>query len=115
MKVLASRYVEAWPATTREATAVISAAAYLRDALPHRLVARGETTDEIRHNLESFVRGEESAAVLTGQAQSGPSPHPPAGRAALTRGTVLHSDRGSQTGLNRSLQHRLVEPIVGAR
>jgi len=65
---LASRYVEAWPATTREATAFISAAAYLRDALPHRLVARGDTTDEVRHHLASFVKGEESAAVLTGQA-----------------------------------------------
>lgn len=66
---LASRYVEAWPATTREATAFISAAAYLRDALPHRLVARGDTTDEVRHHLASFVKGEQSAAVLTGQAQ----------------------------------------------
>jgi acyl transferase domain-containing protein/NADPH:quinone reductase-like Zn-dependent oxidoreductase/acyl carrier protein len=65
---LASRYVEAWPATTREATAFISAAAYLRDALPHRLVARGETTDEVRHHLATFIKGETSAAVLTGQA-----------------------------------------------
>ena len=65
---LASRYVEAWPATTREATAFISAAAYLRDALPHRLVARGETTDEVRHHLASFIKGEASSEVLTGQA-----------------------------------------------
>ena len=31
------------------------------------------------------------------------------------RGTVVHSDRGSQTGLNRWSQHRLVRPIVGVR
>ncbi len=36
----------------------ISASAYLRDALPHRLIARGKTTDEIRHHLASFARGE---------------------------------------------------------
>lgn len=65
---LASRYVDAWPATTREASAFISAAAYLRDALPQRLVARGDTTDEVRHHLASYVKGDQSAAVLTGQA-----------------------------------------------
>jgi acyl transferase domain-containing protein/NADPH:quinone reductase-like Zn-dependent oxidoreductase/short-subunit dehydrogenase/acyl carrier protein len=74
LTALASRYVEAWPATTREATAFISAAAYLRDALPHRLVARGETTDEVRHHLAAFVKGEHSTAVLTGQAQSNDQP-----------------------------------------
>ncbi len=68
LTALASRYVEAWPATTREATALISASAYLRDALPHRLVARGETADEIQHHLTSFVNGEETTAVLIGQA-----------------------------------------------
>ncbi len=31
------------------------------------------------------------------------------------RGTVVHSDRGSQTGLNRWSQHRLVRPRVGVR
>lgn len=71
---LASRYVEAWPATTREATAYISAAAYLRDALPHRLVARGETTDEVRHHLATFIKGETSPAVLTGQALGNDQP-----------------------------------------
>jgi len=71
---LAGRYVDGWPATTREATAFISAAAYLRDALPHRLVARGETTDEVRHHLASFVKGETSAAVLTGQALGNDQP-----------------------------------------
>jgi len=30
-------------------------------------------------------------------------------------GTVVHSDRGSQTGLNRWSQHRLVRPTVGVR
>ena len=30
-------------------------------------------------------------------------------------GTIMHSDRGSQTGLNRSSQHQLVELRVGAR
>ncbi len=69
LRDLAGRYVAAWPATTREATAFISAAAYLRDGLPYRLVARGETTDEMRQQLASFVEGEASAAVLTGQAQ----------------------------------------------
>ena len=68
LRELATRYVETWPATTREAATFISASAYLRDALPHRLVARGETTDEVRHHLTSFAKGGESAAVLTGQA-----------------------------------------------
>jgi phthiocerol/phenolphthiocerol synthesis type-I polyketide synthase C len=71
---LAGRYVDGWPATTREATAFISAAAYLRDSLPHRLVARGETTDEVRHHLASFVKGETSSAVLTGQALGNDQP-----------------------------------------
>jgi transposase InsO family protein len=31
------------------------------------------------------------------------------------QGTIVHSDRGSQTGLNRSSQHQLVELRVGAR
>jgi len=68
LTALADRYVDKWPATTREATTFISASAYLRDALPYRLIARGETTDEIRHRLTSFAKGEKSAAVLTGQA-----------------------------------------------
>ncbi len=29
-------------------------------------------------------------------------------------GSIIHSDRGVQTGLNRSSQHRLIEVIVGA-
>jgi len=33
----------------------------------------------------------------------------------VTPGAVFHSDRGSQTGLNRSSQHQLVELRVGAR
>ncbi|WP_428681645.1 SDR family NAD(P)-dependent oxidoreductase [Reyranella sp.] len=68
LKALAGRYVETWPATTRDAATVISASAYLRDALPYRLVAHGETTDEIRHHLDSFAKGEQSAAVISGQA-----------------------------------------------
>ena len=31
------------------------------------------------------------------------------------QGTIVHSDRGSQTGLNRSSQHQHVELRVGAR
>lgn len=68
LKALAGRYVEAWPATTREAATFISASAYLRDALPSRLIARGETTDEVRHHLASFAKGEQSTSVLSGQA-----------------------------------------------
>lgn len=68
LKALASRYVEAWPATPREAAGFISASAHLRDALPSRLITRGETTDEVRHHLDSFVKGETSTAVLSGQA-----------------------------------------------
>ncbi len=56
LKALAADYVEKWPAATRDAASFISASAYLRDALPHRLVARGRTTDEIRHHLASFAR-----------------------------------------------------------
>lgn len=68
LRVLANRYVETWPATTREAVSFIAASAYLRDALPYRLVATGETADEVRHHLTAFAKGEETAAILTGQA-----------------------------------------------
>ncbi|WP_106960734.1 hypothetical protein [Streptomyces sp. 351MFTsu5.1] len=36
-------------------------------------------------------------------------------RAHLEPGRVIHSDRGSEGGFNRSSQHRLLGPIVGAR
>lgn len=91
LTALAGRYVEKWPATTREATAFISASAYLRDALPHRLIARGETTDEVRHHLASFVKGEKSPSILTGQALGTDQPL-----------TFLFSGNGSQwVGMGR--------------
>lgn len=68
LKALAGRYVEAWPDAAREAAAFISASAYLRDPLASRLIARGESSDEIRHHLSSYVKGEQSPSVLTGQA-----------------------------------------------
>lgn len=68
LKALVGRYIDAWPDAPREAAAFISASAYLRDPLSSRLIARGESTDEIRHHLASFVKGEKSTSVLTGQA-----------------------------------------------
>lgn len=91
LAALAAGYVEKWPATPREATAFISASAYLRDALPHRLVARGQTTDEIRQHLGSFAKKEPTASVLTGQALGTDQPL-----------TFLFSGNGSQwAGMGR--------------
>lgn len=91
LKALASDYVEKWPTTARDAASFVSATAYLRDALPHRLVARGRTTDEIRHHLASFARGEASESVLTGQALGSDQPL-----------TFLFSGNGSQwAGMGR--------------
>ncbi|MDB5487557.1 MAG: hypothetical protein JWQ58_1272 [Reyranella sp.] len=91
LAALAADYVETWPAAPREATTFISASAYLRDALPHRLIARGKTTDEIRHHLASFAKGESSDSVLTGQALGTDQPL-----------TFLFSGNGSQwAGMGR--------------
>ncbi|MHB0911650.1 DDE-type integrase/transposase/recombinase [Streptomyces argenteolus] len=38
-----------------------------------------------------------------------------AGRGSLEPGCVVHSDRGSELGLNRSSQHQLPGGLVGAR
>lgn len=91
LTALAADYVETWPAAPREATAFISASAYLRDALPHRLIARGKTTDEVRHHLAAFAKGEASTSVLTGQALGTDQPL-----------TFLFSGNGSQwAGMGR--------------
>lgn len=91
LTALASDYVEKWPTAARDATSFISASAYLRDALPHRLVARGRTTDEIRHHLASFAKGETTDSVLTGQALGSDQPL-----------TFLFSGNGSQwAGMGR--------------
>ncbi len=91
LTALAADYVEKWPAAARDAAPFISASAYLRDALPHRLIARGRTADEIRHHLASFAKGEPSDSVITGQALGSDQPL-----------TFLFSGNGSQwAGMGR--------------
>lgn len=68
LRPLASAYVQSWPSDKRLANEFIGASAHLRDALPHRLIIRGGTADEIRHHVERFAQGDTSPAVLTGQA-----------------------------------------------
>ncbi len=46
----------------------IAACAHQRDLLPHRVLIRGGTTDEIRLHTQRFAAGEKDAAVMTGQA-----------------------------------------------
>ncbi|MBR2819936.1 MAG: SDR family NAD(P)-dependent oxidoreductase [Reyranella sp.] len=65
---LARAYLDQWPSDRRLSGDFIGAAAHLRDGLAHRLVVRGKTADETRHNLQQFANGEPSPAALSGQA-----------------------------------------------
>jgi len=65
---LGKAYLEHWPSEARNASEFARAAAHLRDALPHRVIVRGDTAEEIRGALGRFVRGEAVADVLTGHA-----------------------------------------------
>ena len=68
LPALASAYLDQWPDEKRLAAELISASAHSRDPLVHRVLIRGDTTEEIRHQVEQFAAGEKSATILTGQA-----------------------------------------------
>ncbi|MCF8531924.1 MAG: SDR family NAD(P)-dependent oxidoreductase [Reyranella sp.] len=68
LPALASAYLDQWPDDKRLAAEFISASAHSRDPLVHRVLIRGGTTEEIRHQVEQFIAGEKSATILTGQA-----------------------------------------------
>lgn len=65
---LASAYLKNWPSDKRAVGDYIAAAAYQRDALPHRTLIPGENADDIKHRLEQFSRGEVDPGVISGQA-----------------------------------------------
>ncbi len=95
LTMLASSYVQHWPSDKRAAADYIRAAAHLRDALPHRAIVPGSTTDEIRHRTERFARGETASPVLTGQALGSNLPV-----------AYLFSGNGSQwAGMGRDAWH----------
>ncbi len=68
LRPLASAYSNDWPTDARMTADFIRSAAYLRDALPHRLVARGRSSQEIREQLRLFANGEGSESILDSQA-----------------------------------------------
>jgi acyl transferase domain-containing protein/NADPH:quinone reductase-like Zn-dependent oxidoreductase/acyl carrier protein/SAM-dependent methyltransferase len=65
---LAASYDRLWPEDPNAAGEFIGASAHLRDLLPHRVLIRGGTSEEIRHHLRRFATGEKSTSILTGQA-----------------------------------------------
>ncbi len=68
LRPLAAAYDAEWPEEPRAVPEFIAASAHLRDALPHRLLVRGGTTEEIRRHVRRFADGEKPASVLGGQA-----------------------------------------------
>lgn len=68
LRPLAAAYEAAWPDEPRAVSEFIAASAHLRDALHHRVLIRGGTAEEIRHNVGLFADGEKNASALTGQA-----------------------------------------------
>lgn len=89
---LASAYVRQWPTEARHAHAYIGAAAHQRDALPHRVVVRGHTADEIKHHLIQFAQGAPAPSILSGRALGSDLPV-----------TFLFSGNGSQwAGMGRT-------------
>ena len=66
LPAVARAHLDAWPTDKRLVGDFISAAAHLRDALPHRAIVRGRTQAELKHHLEQHATGEASPAVLTG-------------------------------------------------
>ena len=64
---LGKAYIEQWPSETRLAGEFIGAAAHTRDALPHRLLVRGTTAEEVRYHLECYVQGKAPPSVQAGQ------------------------------------------------
>ncbi|WP_412566380.1 DDE-type integrase/transposase/recombinase [Streptomyces europaeiscabiei] len=66
--------------------------------------------DAFSRRCLGYAMGEHHDAALAGASLK---------MAAVTRGgsldgTIFHSDRGAELGLNRSSQHRLSGPILGA-
>ncbi|MDP1748552.1 MAG: type I polyketide synthase, partial [Reyranella sp.] len=68
LRPLAAAYDAEWPNEPRAASEFIAASAHLRDALPHRLLIRGGTAEEIRRHVRRFADGEKPVSVLSGQA-----------------------------------------------
>ena len=68
LPALAAAHLAAWPKDARRVHNHIVASAHQRDALPHRLIVRGGAAEEMRAQLDGFVRGEASPSVLTDQA-----------------------------------------------
>jgi acyl transferase domain-containing protein/NADPH:quinone reductase-like Zn-dependent oxidoreductase len=88
---LAKAFDMQWPRERRAVPEFIGAAAYLRDALPHRALIRGGTAEEIRRNVREFAEKGTAPSVLTGQALGNELPV-----------TFLFSGNGSQwSGMGR--------------
>jgi phthiocerol/phenolphthiocerol synthesis type-I polyketide synthase C len=96
LQPLARAYLQAWPLDRREAADFIGSAAHLRDWLPHRLLVRGESIEEVRGNTRRFVdSGAASPGILMGQALGHDLPI-----------AFLFSGNGAQwAGMGRSAWH----------
>lgn len=68
LPALATAHDQKWPDASRAVPEFIAACAHQRDLLPHRVLIRGGTTDEIRLHVQRFAAGEKDAAVMTGLA-----------------------------------------------
>jgi len=68
LPALAAAYTAQWPAEPRSVPAFVGSAAHLRDHLPHRLLIRGGSNDELRHHVQQYVNGEKPASMLAGYA-----------------------------------------------
>lgn len=68
LPAVAASFAESWPSDVRHAHAFISAAAHLRDQLPHRLIVQGSSTQETKLLLEDFAKGHRAAGIHTEQA-----------------------------------------------
>lgn len=91
----AAAYAAEWPDDPRVVSEFISASAHLRDALPHRLLIRGGTPEEVRHHVQRFAEGEKPASALSGQALGNELPV-----------AFLFSGNGSQwAGMGREAWH----------
>ncbi|MBV8192600.1 MAG: type I polyketide synthase, partial [Alphaproteobacteria bacterium] len=68
LPAVARAYDTNWPDDARAAGELIQASAHLRDPLPHRVLIRGASAEEIRHHVRVVADGGKSNAALVGQA-----------------------------------------------
>lgn len=68
LPAVAQQHLEAWPSDRGLVGDFIAGAAHLRDALPHRVVLRGKSHSELKHQLEQLASDGAAPAVLSGQA-----------------------------------------------